>query len=303
MTPQNGKNSRGAAGAVEQSRSRVAKVDSKLNELVTSMVAISASRSKIAKIIKDIGRIAFQTNILALNADVEAARAGEVGLGFAVVADEVQNLAQRCAQAAKDTADLIEESIRRSSGGKMKVDEVAAAIRDITAEASKIKEMVDEINLGSVEQSRGIDQISRSIAQMEQVTQSNAANAEQSAAAAEQLNAQAEAMKDIVKSLRGMVDGAAEGTPVARYSGPSLRLSTEKLQKRLAPASLAKAIPLAKTASWAKTSSPVKRSPLVKTVTRIKSAVKLPTMQSAAPVTAKAAAIASFPMDDDFKEF
>jgi len=126
-----------------------------------------------------------------------------------VVADEVRNLAQRCAQAAKDTADLIEDSITKSNGGRLKVDQVSVAIKGITAESAKIKVLVDEINLGSVEQSRGIDQISRAITQMEQVTQSSAAGAEQGAAAAEQLNAQAETMKDIVNRLRVMVDGTS----------------------------------------------------------------------------------------------
>jgi methyl-accepting chemotaxis protein len=126
-----------------------------------------------------------------------------------VVADEVRNLAQRCAQAAKDTAGLIEESIQRSDGGRVKVDQVAVAIRAITADSAKIKVLVDQINVGSVEQSGGIDQISRAITQMEQVTQSNAASAEQSAAAAQQLNAQAEAMKDVVAVMRSMVEGGA----------------------------------------------------------------------------------------------
>ena len=185
------------------------KTNQSLAEMVSAMDGINASSQKISKIIKVIDEIAFQTNILALNAAVEAARAGEAGMGFAVVADEVRNLAQRCAQAAKDTADLIEESIQRSDGGRVKVDQVAVAIRAITAESAKIKMLVDEINLGSVEQSSGIDQISRAITQMEQVTQSSAANAEESAAAAEELNAQAEHMKDVVGALRAMVDGAA----------------------------------------------------------------------------------------------
>ncbi len=126
---------------------------------------------KIAKIIKVIDEIAFQTNILALNAAVEAARAGEAGMGFAVVADEVRNLAQRCAQAAKDTAALIEESIAKSNDGKTKVDQVATAIRAITEESAKVKTLVDEVNLGSQEQARGIEQIGKAITQMEQVTQ------------------------------------------------------------------------------------------------------------------------------------
>jgi methyl-accepting chemotaxis protein/methyl-accepting chemotaxis protein-1 (serine sensor receptor) len=205
--------SRTSAEMVTRSQENFEKTNQSLAEMVEAMDGINASSQKISKIIKVIDEIAFQTNILALNAAVEAARAGEAGMGFAVVADEVRNLAQRCAQAAKDTADLIEESIQRSDGGRVKVDQVAVAIRAITAESAKIKVLVDEINLGSVEQSSGIDQISRAITQMEQVTQSSAANAEESAAAAEELNAQAEHMKDVVGALRVMVDGAsASGT-------------------------------------------------------------------------------------------
>lgn len=200
-------NSRTSAEMVTRSQEGFEKTNQSLAEMVGAMDAINASSQKISKIIKVIDEIAFQTNILALNAAVEAARAGEAGMGFAVVADEVRNLAQRCAQAAKDTADLIEESIQRSDGGRVKVDQVTVAIRAITEESAKIKVLVDEINLGSVEQSSGIDQISRAIVQMEQVTQSSAANAEQSAAAAEQLNVQAEHMKDVVETMRAMVDG------------------------------------------------------------------------------------------------
>jgi len=202
-------NSRNSAGLVKHAQEDFEKANQSLAEMVGAMDGINASSQKISKIIKVIDEIAFQTNILALNAAVEAARAGEAGMGFAVVADEVRNLAQRCAQAAKDTADLIEESIQKSDGGRVKVDQVAVAIRAITAESAKIKVLVDEINLGSVEQTSGIGQISKAITQMEQVTQSSAANAEESAAAAEQLNAQAEAMKDIVEGLRAMVDGGS----------------------------------------------------------------------------------------------
>jgi methyl-accepting chemotaxis protein/methyl-accepting chemotaxis protein-1 (serine sensor receptor) len=172
------------------------------------MEGINDSSTRISQIIKVIDGIAFQTNILALNAAVEAARAGETGMGFAVVADEVRSLAQRSAQAARDTGALIEESIERSAGGRAKVDHVVAAIGTITAESARFKTLIDEITHGAAEQSRGIDQISKSISQMEQVTQSNAAGAEESAAAAEQLNAQAEAMRAIVEQIRVMVDGA-----------------------------------------------------------------------------------------------
>jgi methyl-accepting chemotaxis protein/methyl-accepting chemotaxis protein-1 (serine sensor receptor) len=211
-------NSRASAELVTHSQETFERTNQSLAEMVDAMVGINASSHKISKIIKVIDEIAFQTNILALNAAVEAARAGEAGMGFAVVADEVRNLAQRCAQAARDTADLIEESIDRSDGGRVKVDQVAASIRAATAESSKIKVLVDEINLGSVEQSSGIDQIDRAITQMEQVTQSSAASAEQSAAAAEQLNAQAEAMKQTVEALRAMFDGQAS-TVIGAGSG------------------------------------------------------------------------------------
>ena len=150
-----------------------------------------------------IDEIAFQTNILALNAAVEAARAGEAGMGFAVVADEVRNLAQRCAQAAKDTASLIEESIAKSNDGKSKVDQVAAAIREITEESTTIKTLVDEVNLGSQEQARGMEQIGKAITQMEQVTQKTAANAEESASAAEELNAQSESLERHCRAADG----------------------------------------------------------------------------------------------------
>jgi methyl-accepting chemotaxis protein/methyl-accepting chemotaxis protein-1 (serine sensor receptor) len=172
------------------------------------MGEISTQSGKISKIIKTIDEIAFQTNILALNAAVEAARAGEAGMGFAVVADEVRNLAQRCAQAARDTAALIEESIGKSSDGKVKVDRVAAAIREITGEFGKVKTLVDEVNHGSQEQTRGIEQVARAVTQMEQLTQTTAASAEESAAAAEELTAQSQTLKSVVERLAAMVGGS-----------------------------------------------------------------------------------------------
>ncbi len=175
------------------------------------MTDITTSSGKISKIIKVIDEIAFQTNILALNAAVEAARAGEAGLGFAVVADEVRNLAQRCAQAAKDTADLIEDSVAKSNAGQAKVDQVAGAIRTVTEEAGKIKVLVDEISVGSQEQARGIEQIGSAITQMDQVTQRAAASAEEGASAAEELTAQSESLKAVVAQLTRMVGG---GEPV-----------------------------------------------------------------------------------------
>jgi len=184
---------------------RIAEANHNLDQMVLSMNEINASSDKISKIIKVIDEIAFQTNILALNAAVEAARAGKAGMGFAVVADEVPNLAQRCAQAARDTAGLIEESITKFNDGKTKLDQVAMAVRSITASAGSVKTLVDEVNLGSQEQARGIDQVAKAILQMEKVTQTTAANAEESASASQELSAQSEALRAIVGRLESLV--------------------------------------------------------------------------------------------------
>ena len=164
-------------------------------------------------------------------------------MGFAVVADEVRNLAQRAAQAAKDTSSLIEESITKSGDGKAKVDQVAAAIQALTAEAATIKTLVDEVNLGSQEQSRGIDQIVKAISQMEQVTQKNAAGAEEGASAAEELTAQSETLKDVVARLDTMVGGTAASTRSLRPS-PATRPASKKSPKL-----------------WERAASPAPRSP------------------------------------------
>ena len=200
--------SREAAEVVAQSGGKFEQTSQLLDQTVVAMGQIHAQSGKISHIIKAIDEIAFQTNILALNAAVEAARAGEAGMGFAVVADEVRNLAQRSAQAAKDTAALIEESIAKSQDGKSKVDQVASAIHDIIAEAAKVKNLVDQMSAGSSQQATGTDQIARAITQMEQVTQQTAANAEEGAAAAEELTAQSGALKEIMMRLGEMVGTA-----------------------------------------------------------------------------------------------
>jgi methyl-accepting chemotaxis protein/methyl-accepting chemotaxis protein-1 (serine sensor receptor) len=196
-----------------------------LREMVSAMEEIDSSSSKIARIIKVIDEIAFQTNILALNAAVEAARAGEAGMGFAVVADEVRSLAQRCAGAAHDISDLIEESMVRSGAGMVKVGQVASAIQNITDQFFGIKRLVEQVGVSSKEQSEGIGQIRRSLSQMEQVTQNSAASAEEGAASAEQLNAQSLALQDIVGQLNQMA--GIEAQP------QSFRHGTRGLSERL----------------------------------------------------------------------
>jgi methyl-accepting chemotaxis protein len=218
MALKNTENSQSATVLVTQSQEKFDKTHQSLEEMVHAMNGIKTSSDNIAKIIRVIDEIAFQTNILALNAAVEAARAGEAGMGFAVVADEVRALAQRCAQAAKDTAALIEESIAKSVDGKEKVDQVASAIRSVTEDAGKVKVLVDEMSVGSQEQTRGIAEVAKALAQMQQVTQQTAANAEEGAAAAEELTAQSQSLKDVVGRLTTMVgsDSAADDSSYLR---------------------------------------------------------------------------------------
>jgi methyl-accepting chemotaxis protein/methyl-accepting chemotaxis protein-1 (serine sensor receptor) len=210
MTQRNAENSRQVTSLMTVVDKRVNEANRTLDQMVQSMKEINGSSEKIARIIKVIDEISFQTNILALNAAVEAARAGEAGMGFAVVADEVRNLARRCAQAASDTAALIEESIATSNGGTEKLDKMAEAIRSITESAVEVKRLVDEVNLGSQEQARGIEHIAGALTQMEQVTQQAAASAEESASASEMMSTQAETMRNVVHQLVSMVGGEQE---------------------------------------------------------------------------------------------
>jgi methyl-accepting chemotaxis protein len=226
MTRKNAENSAVAATLMTDVDHRVTEGNQTLQEMMQSMREITGSSDKISKIIKVIDEIAFQTNILALNAAVEAARAGEAGMGFAVVADEVRSLAQRSAQAAKDTSALIEESIARSNEGSTRLQRVADVIHAITDSTVKVKTLVDEVNLGSQEQARGIAQISKAISQMDQVTQSTAASAEEGASASEELSAQAEAMDHAVRKLSRLVDSSSETQvkrTVAKHTPASLK--------------------------------------------------------------------------------
>lgn len=213
MARRNTENSQTAVGLVSDSQEAFRQTNGSLEQMVVAMGEIEAQSGKISRIIKVIDGIAFQTNILALNATVEAARAGQAGLGFAVVADEVRNLAQRCAEAARDTSELIEGSILKSHDGKVRVDQVSTAIHLATDEAGRVRSLIEQISLGSQEQMRGIDQVARTILQIEQVTQQSAANAEETAAAAEELNAQSDSLREIVGGLALMVGGYSGGDP------------------------------------------------------------------------------------------
>jgi methyl-accepting chemotaxis protein len=193
----------GEAHAVAQSGSRT------MVEMTQAMAAIDSSSAEVAKIVKNIDEIAFQTNILALNAAVEAARAGEAGAGFAVVADEVRSLAQRSAAAAKETANKIEAAIASTKNGSINCARVGESLTQIAGKVSSTDALVAEIATAAREQAQGIEQINTAITQMDQVTQSNSASAEESASAAEELDAQAASLKDMVDRLRQLVGGAA----------------------------------------------------------------------------------------------
>jgi methyl-accepting chemotaxis protein len=220
MTKRNAENAQKANDLAQQARAAADKGAGDMQAMSAAMEAIKVSSNDIAKIIKTIDEIAFQTNILALNAAVEAARAGEAGMGFAVVADEVRNLAQRSAQAAKETAAKIEGAIDKGAQGVEISNKVARQLSEIVIKARQVDELVAEVAGASREQTQGITQINAAVGQMDQVTQSNAASAEESAAAAEELNAQAVTMKESVAELMQLVEGVRQ-TSVAKTTAPA----------------------------------------------------------------------------------
>jgi methyl-accepting chemotaxis protein len=180
---------------------------------------IKNSASETAKIIKTIDEIAFQTNLLALNAAVEAARAGEAGKGFAVVAEEVRNLARRSAEAAKNTADLIEGSTKNAEAGVAVTNEVAKNLQKIQEVASKVATLIAEIAAASKEQSQGIDQVNTAVSEMDKVVQQNAANAEESASASEELSSQAQELSAMVLELTAIVGGSNGASKSQQHTG------------------------------------------------------------------------------------
>ena len=189
-----------------------------MEKMKSAMDAIKQSSGEIAKIVKTIDEIAFQTNILALNAAVEAARAGDAGMGFAVVAEEVRALAQRSAQAAKETAGRIEDSVTKSEQGVRISGQVAESLQRIVERARRMDTLVGEIATASQEQTQGIGQVNTAVSQMDKVTQSNAANAEETAAAAGQLDSQAAALQGAVAELCRIVGGKLAAGTVATFS-------------------------------------------------------------------------------------
>jgi methyl-accepting chemotaxis protein len=208
MVRQNAENAVQANRLMEEARKIVEHASKSMGQLTSSMQEISVASEDTQKIIKTIDEIAFQTNLLALNAAVEAARAGEAGAGFAVVADEVRNLAMRAADAAKNTAGLIEATVKKVKEGSESVTTTNQEFSEIALSVNKSGELVSEIAAASSEQAQGIQQINQAVSEMEKVVQQNSATAEESAAASEEMNAQAEQMKSYVAGLTAIVGGS-----------------------------------------------------------------------------------------------
>jgi len=218
MTRRNSQNSQQADALAKEARTAAEKGSADMRQMTAAMEGLKTSSDDIAKIIKTIDEIAFQTNILALNAAVEAARAGEAGMGFAVVADEVRSLAQRCATAAKETSAKIEGTIAKTKQGVEISAEVDKALADIVSRAREVDRLVAEVAGATHEQSQGIDQINKAVSEMDKVTQSNAASAEESAAAAQELNAQSQSVQGVVGELLALVGSADEKSKPAAGS-------------------------------------------------------------------------------------
>lgn len=213
MTRHNAEHAAAAKQTAAQARTSADTGSEHMQQMQDAMRSIEAAAQDITKILKTIDEIAFQTNLLALNAAVEAARAGEHGAGFAVVAEEVRALAQRSAQAAKETAAKIEDSVQKSRRGVAISADAAASFREIQEQVLKLDKLVAEIATASTEQSTGIAQVNTAVGQMDKVTQANASNAEETAAASTELEAQSVALDEAIATLRNLIGGAANVAP------------------------------------------------------------------------------------------
>ena len=231
MTQQNADNASQANGLMTEANQVVEQANASMGELTNSMAEISQASEETSKIIKTIDEIAFQTNLLALNAAVEAARAGEAGAGFAVVADEVRNLAMRAAEAAKNTAALIEGTVKKVGDGSDLVTRTNEDFAKVAESSRKVGDLINEIAAASGEQAQGIEQVNTAVSEMGQVTQQTAASAEESASASEELSAQAEQMQAMVNELMAMVDGQRHKATAVEAPKARAKVSIKKTSR------------------------------------------------------------------------
>ena len=217
----NASNAANASKLSDDAAQKVAQGETQMERLVEAMNEISTTSSTISKIIKSIEDIAFQTNILALNASVEAARAGAAGKGFTVVADEVRNLAAKSAEAAQNTAALIEDSLSAVENGTKLTNETAQALKAIVKGSLEINKLIAEISRASGEQAVSINQITQGVDQISAVVQTNSATAEQAAAASEELSSQAQVLKNLVNKVKLKSRASTEEYTTSRQ--PQLR--------------------------------------------------------------------------------
>ncbi|MBU0480753.1 MAG: hypothetical protein KKG47_06610 [Proteobacteria bacterium] len=226
MTRHDAENAQQADTLMNQVGNIINSANTSMTELIQSMDLISKASDDTSRIIKTIDAIAFQTNLLALNAAVEAARAGEAGAGFAVVADEVRNLARRAADAAKETAKLLEDTTNKVNQGSEAAGKTNQEFTQVAESAAKVKVLVSEIARSSADQAKSIQEMNRAATEISTVTQKNAANAEEAAAASEELNAQASVLENMVNDLAGIVSGRQENS-VAEWKGNSSAAGSE----------------------------------------------------------------------------
>lgn len=237
MVNRNAESANRAKSLTTETRQAADASATRLKNLGEAMEAIQTSSSSIAKIIKSIDEIAFQTNILALNAAVEAARAGEAGAGFSVVADEVRNLAQRAALAARETAEKIEDALAKTTQGVQASNQLGENLTTIIEKARSVDDLVGEIAQASKEQADGIGQVNSAVVQMDRVTQANAASAEESASASQELSAQSDSLQDAVAELLALIGRSMQRNkstsvpPGASRSASAAPVSSPTVQK------------------------------------------------------------------------